>query len=99
MVGPEQVAERQSAKPTKLILDAIDTHLAAIVACTLRTEDIEERERAFVEEIMSKPEEITREDLIKFIKLATLRGEPIVDPNQHVSPYSPATAFRRRLSL
>ena len=98
MVGPEQVAERQSAKPTKLILDAIDTHLAAIVACTLRTEDIEKRKREFVEEIMSDPK-ITKRDLVEFIKLATLRGEPIVDPLQHVSPFSPAVAFRPRFAL
>lgn len=94
IAGTEQTTERQPANPTKLILDAIDTHLAAVVAYTLRTEDIEKRKGAFVEQIMSKPE-ITKRDLVEFIELATLRGEPIVE---HVSPFSPV-AFRPRFAL
>jgi hypothetical protein len=88
----KQERVEQAVKPCELILGAIDKHLAAAVTCTLPEEDRKRRKQAFVEELKSRPE-ITNEVLLNFIRAVTLKGLPIVDPMQHVSPHRPAQAI------
>ena len=91
MCTPEKVEERPT--PTNLILDAINEHLARVVTCTLPQAEVQELNQAFVEEIMTD-QRIKKEDLVNFLREAILSGKPIVNPNQHVSPYHPAQAER-----
>lgn len=96
MRTPEKVEERPA--PTDLILNAINEHLAAAVTCTLSNAEVERHRQAFVEEIMSD-QRIGKEDLVDLLQSITLSGKPIVDPNQHVSPYQPPQADHRPFGL
>jgi len=98
MTPVEQRPGQRPVKPTDLILNTIDTYLAAVVTCTLPEGDIQQREQVFAREIMSNPQ-IGKKDLVNFIKEAILSGEPIVDPMQHVSPHQSPQAGRRPNSL
>jgi hypothetical protein len=87
MPGAEQRPEGQRT-PTGLIIDAINTHLAPVVTCTLSQKEVKISERAFIEAISSDGR-ITRGDLIDFLRQAILRGKPIVNPSQRVGMCDP----------